>query len=1839
MNLQISELNDTQIELQNMNTEMHDKIFDMEKIHEKENANGLSLKLKLQCTTSLCEDYQSTIKILKDNLKTREKELMDLKNTSAIKDQQFEELQLQAAKLQCSLNDSLKNYTKSQSELDILKIGYENVMKKIDISIKKLQDIVCENRTISTDTTDRFTIFENIITQLKTNKECDENEKTTLRNTVEKCKNQVRSLHQDINLLNEKETINLEEKQTLKKKLKYTESSLNDLHKVIEDKSKQIVEMYGTISRLNQTVEDLSKLKNIVSDNKINILKLEDDVSLKIKVIEERTNKETQLNNIIKQLNSVNIELENKILEQDGIFKEVNDKLKLQEETFIKESNRKYNEYLDKENELHIKIQNHLEKISELENELSINVKMCNIKNSEIESLKQEQKELVETSNTVKTDLLKKNDIVSETVRKLEMQLKIITKEKESLEHHVCELLSQRNNLQEKKDNLCGEVQTLENDLELIAQKMKTMEKECKHKDLVISENAIELLRVKLELEAKKNEYEDAQENVKALTSNLNSYSLSIEKLESYNEGLHEKLDKLEMEVGVLNDLKITLENKNRDLEKNMEDVIKNLSNKNNELNAVVGQLVKEKQKTEDKIYNLNNAVDASNSELQQLLTDKSLLTSNHNEKISLLKEEISQLQVQVFNTNQREFEHINELKNLKNELDSVLIKYTESLQVHQEQKYDYDMQVKTLTENLHEIIQKYNKLDIVHNETLTKLNKTIDKLESTENEKNILEVKIVELKKNYDDRVELIKKQYTSDIEILNEDIVKVESALNKTKNDLVTQRGIQYRLESEITVFQKKISDLNEEKTQLMQQINLVENNKAELDSDYKLLQLKNENYIMENESTLKRLKIEMEDQIYKSNEEKGSLENEISTLRNKVTYLNDENEVNKMSLDETKHKYEIYINSLLEKITNYERDIETISNRQISLEKQIANEQDRCKKMGEMCENKIDTKEELIVESQNQMCKLQCAYDILQTGCDKLKDECQYLRHELEAVQKNLCFQEVQFKAKFELNNNETLELQSKLKEKTKLLEEIKKNMVEKENEIKTLNDMLQMKINSLQNDLGLSLECHNTFLLKIEGKSYQQVFQMAESFDSLKKIYEKFCDEYKNSKMEISKRKVEEEMILNQKNYLMQVFQEKCTEYVQLHDTFVVNKQTMTSQEVVIDNLKQELEYNLELIENLNQDKKELQYKLQNLLDGLQKLKNDKEFILEIHEKEKKENEKNILKVHNDALQFKNELLKRIDTAEGKIQNEKEERNKLEDFLQIEKNTKIVLETKLSSLMNENVKYNHLYTVLKNSMTKLDKLLNEKRVFNNITVEGIDDELLEELVQIFEQGIINVYKRHEEVSLAMSKLENYKKDVENQIEPLIKEKLLLNEEKNKLLHDFKIISHEKHLLMEERNRDKILYEQFHAECNASQNNALINYQQLQCFIDSMKCNYNEFIEEFKVYSEIVEKLCKERNSTETIIFKLQESLLNIQIRYECVNGTLTSKQHEEKEKFEIITEDIIKLFGRFSKIVCNLHVKFMHIFKEVTQNIQNGQCMNWKSLMDETSINDILVKIEDLKIRSHDILEQIEQSLKIIDVKSECSLPTHNVDSKKTGEDWKKKYDQLKQKLIISENVKTNFEKKVKQLREEIDKLSIDPKNTENIKADCENQYKVLVEEHVNLKEKYESVNMKYQKVLNEFEQLQQSKELYAKNENILKGEITNIQTIKEAYRRLMEDKSKCEYENAKLKHGIDDSKMKLQEFSKIKQMNEQLLMENSDLTTDLDTLKYKRNRDKEEFSGVKQHIKEKELEYETKLQDIRQEYENKLDKMRDKMVCFIVLFNFCSWCSSAFYFSA
>ncbi|KAL3285957.1 hypothetical protein HHI36_000472 [Cryptolaemus montrouzieri] len=341
-------------------------------------------------------------------------------------------------------------------------------------------------------------------------------------------------------------------------------------------------------------------------------------------------------------------------------------------------------------------------------------------------------------------------------------------------------------------------------------------------------------------------------------------------------------------------------------------------------------------------------------------------------------------------------------------------------------------------------------------------------------------------------------------------------------------------------------------------------------------------------------------------------------------------------------------------------------------------------------------------------------------------------------------------------------------------------------------------------------------------------------------------------------------------------------------------------------------------------------------------------------------------------------------------------------------------------------------------------------------------------------------------------------------------------------------------------------------------------------------------------------------------------------------------------------EIISEDIMKQYNRYSKQINDLVFDVIKYYEKNCDNLLSTLDIKIENYLEKYNLEELNNNVSDLTERTADALEQIKILQKDLDnlskaeedlnIQKENILGTSrkiNVDKMKEDE-LKKKNLTLRQKVTLLENSKSNLEKTVKKLREENKRLK--EGDNKACVPDNDIHYKMLLQEYITFKENHEEILKDYKTKL---VHLQQELEGYKNEcmrtstpfglEHILSEETktplqADLAKLQEAYANIRMINAKLEAENMYSKKLIEGHKQEIGKFNLIKEAYDKLLEENNKLMTDVDTMKYKRARDRDEFLRLLRKEKsDNDSKHTKQIQDIKTEYEAKLERMKEKMI--------------------
>ncbi|KAI4456813.1 structural maintenance of chromosomes protein 2 [Holotrichia oblita] len=1808
----VAELTIGNDELKQLKLQNDEKIEQLSESNSDKDSEISALKSELEISSNLCKEYLALNESINSELGQLKVDFTESQRVLSSKNDLYENLRKEADLLQVKYDESVKKYNDTNFNLENVKENYNNFTKNLENSLTKLEKIVCGYNEMQYD--DDF--LPNLIAKIEFNKNETSKEISRLKQSVMDYEELVTVLRKEIFVLTNEAKINADERENLKKLVAVSEISMKELQETIKDQNIAIKDKIDKIMDMNSTIDELKNmenhLKNVLTDKEVEI----NNYVAKEMNLKETVNKLEEYQALLKE-NFANKNDEcNELKEKNTVLHQgMRDmELKLSELTSSHTQKLMDQEkmYLEKIHLNHLQIQEFSVRIEELEKDLKLTAENLDLKSAEYMDLQDIKSEMEKKNVQVIEDFQRKINITDDTIKKLEIELTIVKNERENLQNDVNNLNGDREKILAQKEDLSKEIQDLKSQLKSSFEKLSNAEDECSQKDTIISEHSKELLNIKLDLETKKQEYKNLLGNVEKLNAEASSYKFCIETLEAKSSDFESKIMKLEKELEVLNNLRQSLETKNFELTKYVNDILVKINTKDEELSITVKTLNDQKEFYESELKNAQYKCEQANKSIENLENERANIIDKHNNELTILKQEITKLNDKIFELNAKEIDYIHELQVIKSELNVAFEKYTQSFDQQQELKSEYDAQIKNLTENLHEIVAKYNQLKKDQQYDVTELKTTNDELLKLKDEKVALEIKIIDQKRKYDQEIAETTEQFNTDLKHLQTRHAHLEQALVTAKTDLEQQRGIQFRLENDVKKVIVKLSDVEAEKAELLHKIESLENIKIELEDDYKSLNLRHEDYILASEGALKQCENQFQNQINNVQQEKHHIQVEMESLRKRVDDLKIENETYQKEIQDNQEQYQKKLVELQNKIEYYECTNTRIIEEQASLQEKISNYQNQ---------NKINDK--ITTEQAEMLSKLKSAYDILQTGKDRFESDLKNVQEQLKNVESERITKEIEIKAVLTENQDKLKAVNDELVTQKQLLEARNKELTflnNKLSDLQRVNEAMRNEVKSLEHQLKRTNENHQIILNKIEEENLQTINEMTIDFDQLKLKYKEITEEIVSLRNE---RKELKENINNSSKSISEmrkIIESKETTIEEFKIRIKEIEKAKTDKEIIIKELGDELTDTVNKIMSVKHEKFKLNVDLEEARIEIERLKRSRDEILESKHKIIKETEDNILRAHANAIDVKNDLLTMVENAKEEVNTAKNEKLKLQQLLEEEKAGIKFLEIELLNMKNEKSKFEQLYFVMSKCFNNLHEIIKGKSDITDF--DKINEEDLQKATLEIETKIVEIYKRSRELEDVVSKLHTYEAESHSKLIELEKQKLQLNQERDELLLSYNSLLEKNQILLKQQTDEK---EQMQEEITKLQNKYQENSLKVED-TDAIKTEndilhqtiislkdknvkayniYNEFAETSKSFKTKIDKILKDRNVLDTSITELRQSLIQIQTKFLQLNREFSARHLEQKESFEFIVEDIQKQFNRYSKIAYNLAYNNVQISEKVVQGILQEKYLNWEPLLKELNVDEVCDKLEELQDRTKDTLEQLTSFLEVLDkneikntkILKENILKTGSssqLSDLKKDEELRKKYNALRQKLTLTENVKNNFEKKVRQLREENKKLQAG--DTKNVFEDT--SYKLLLQQHLQSKEEFETklseLKVKYQKLHAEYVELKKQKVRTEDDGLIERNERENL-AIKEAYGKLMSDNSRLERDNTALRKVLEDKNGDLAELSLVREAYEKLLEENSKMMTEVDTLKYKRSRDKEEYL----HLYKEELDKETR----------------------------------------
>nr|CAI5848925.1 unnamed protein product [Callosobruchus analis] len=472
---------------------------------------------------------------------------------------------------------------------------------------------------------------------------------------------------------------------------------------------------------------------------------------------------------------------------------------------------------------------------------------------------------------------------------------------------------------------------------------------------------------------------------------------------------------------------------------------------------------------------------------------------------------------------------------------------------------------------------------------------------------------------------------------------------------------------------------------------------------------------------------------------------------------------------------------------------------------------------------------------------------------------------------------------------------------------------------------------------------------------------------------------------------------------------------------------------------------------------------------------------------------------------------------------------------------------------------------------------------------------------------------------EVRTEVSVLQQEKADVMQNLGDISIQKSKLNEELQKAISVNEDLKNELQSVMEAKNKE---YDEFSKKLeNTDKHRSEYKGQkevlekELQVYIDSCN-NLVKQVEELKVekqqllkdsethLQEIkslesmvqfnkgqIENIVREKNELANKLRETESEKSDLLTSYEAVNTEkegITNKLMHASNKIQEISDKL----GLTSNVQTDV------------QNIEELYCQNiFENLRAISSKLDVMLKERDV----FDVVDKLSQE-------KEDLIQTLEI----TMSDLRKTLYE-----------KTNLAESLDKVTKELENLSVEKHNLcEELELQRRELAKVKKERNnilesqaAILKETECKIRLAHESAVDIKNDLSRRIELLEKDkQNVKKNLEADLQKIREAYAKVVSTNSKLELETVNLRRRIEEKNELLTDYTQVKDAYERLLEENNKLMTEVDTLKYKRSRDREEFVNIVKKERAEALGQENrKIREIKNEYEKKLEKMKERML--------------------
>lgn len=602
---------------------------------------------------------------------------------------------------------------------------------------------------------------------------------------------------------------------------------------------------------------------------------------------------------------------------------------------------------------------------------------------------------------------------------------------------------------------------------------------------------------------------------------------------------------------------------------------------------------------------------------------------------------------------------------------------------------------------------------------------------------------KINEIKKSLAEKIKLSKQQLQTlerNIENLQEEKTKKDDLKNKLTNDIE-------ELNSEITTAQKNQSNLLERKENLTKDLENTKNKINELELSISILEKKIETQKSDIRSRdelinsfnkdFKSLKEELEknkkltkEEIEKNKKLNEQIEKDISEKNDKIQTLSNENKNLTLETNELKKLQEEKSDQLSQKQNEFEKQKkqldelneklnnlkEELSKKNSSLDKQLKNlenVQNENKDLQSSLKKNVEELKNLNVTLENTKAELSIA-----KNHEKELDE---LKKAVNVKEQNLTNNSEKLQNKIDNLKNELSQKNSDFEKTSKTLEDIKK---EKENELNQLNASMEKTREDLSNaqkrekDLNIQIEQLKEESLKANQKFENLKSQLDEEVKKKSKVNDDLTSKIKNLEEQLNSLKNDKEKLGNNTQSLEETLNQLQKEKEELQKKYVEEIENYKKKEK---ELSSSLENAKLQKDNLERD---LTQKNQTLLNEKQEI--DKQ--LQLEQKKIETINSNITeltqKLNEMTLTNKNkeELIKsiksEIETLTAQLEEKKNEiKNNLEKI--------ITLQTELTSLKSNLTSYESKIKEFNNEQSNKENKLLEQ----SLQISALQNELFQ------------------------------------------------------------------------------------------------------------------------------------------------------------------------------------------------------------------------------------------------------------------------------------------------------------------------------------------------------------------------------------------------------------------------------------------------------------------------------------------------------------------------------